>query len=88
MDRNKFDEAQKNQGQVVTSMVIAVEHLYQAEEKMIQTDDIRLENMIDNNKMGRSARDPPMAKLSNQIIEPMKSLCRSSWLSKSLADCY
>ena len=83
LDRNKFDEAQKNQGQVVTSMVIAVEHLYQAEEKMIQTDDIRLENMIDKlTKWEDQLGDPPMAKLSNQIIEPMKSLCRSSWLSK------
>ena len=83
LDRNKFDEAKKNQGQVVTSMVIAIEHLYQAEEKIIQTDDIRLENMIDKlTKWEDQLGDPSMANLSNQIIEPMKSLCRSSWLSK------
>ena len=83
LDRNKFDEAQKNQGQVVTSMVIAVEYLYKAEEKIIQTDDIRLENMIDKlTKWEDQLRDPSTANLSNQIIEPMKSLCRSSWLSK------
>ena len=83
LDRNKFDEAQKNQGRVVTSMVIAVEHLYQAEEKIIQTDDIRLENMIDKlTKWEDQLRDPFTANLSSQIIEPMKNLCRSSWLSK------
>ena len=37
LGRNKFDEAQQNQGQIVVSMGIAVEYLYQAEEKMIQT---------------------------------------------------
>ena len=47
LGRNKFDEAQQNQGQIVVSMGIAVEYLYQAEEKMIQTDNIRQENMID-----------------------------------------
>ena len=47
LGRNKFDDAQQNQGQTVVSMGIAVEYLYQAEEKMIQTDNIRQENMID-----------------------------------------
>ena len=37
LGRNKFDDAQQNQGQIVVSMGIAVEYLYQAEEKMIQT---------------------------------------------------
>ena len=37
LGRIKFDDAQQNQGQIVVSMGIAVEYLYQAEEKMIQT---------------------------------------------------
>ena len=39
--------------------------------------------MIDKlTKWEDQLRDPSTANLSNQIIEPMKNLCRSSWLSK------
>ena len=83
LHHKEFDNAQRDQNRIISSMRVATEHLFYAGEKMAQTDEEHLANTID--QLGQwedQLRDTQMTNLPNDLIKQMKSMSHYSWLSE------